>query len=597
MSLLRIFALLFLTQGATNPSLATNTSIQGKVARRDSSAPLPDVVVVIQRTDGLFERSITQPSYSAKTSDDGAFTFQNIEPGQYRVSATRPGFVYGQGGTSGPGLAIAIAAGQKIRDVHLAMISAGVIAGRIADHNGDPVDNAQVQVSKASYAAGRRKLVAVQSVTTNDLGDYRLFGLTPGQYYVSATPVESSKQHSNASDGDEIQASVSTIGAVTKFSSSTSPTASPIPAPRDSQPSVSIAAIKRILKDGGTVEEANLPVYFPGTTDVQAAKSVDLPAGGIVGGIDFVMSPVGVRHIRGRVTASDSVRLGPVSITLIPRNPGVEDYTPPKVTVDESTGTFELSGVQRGLYSLLASSATMFGRVPIQMDDADLPNVVVAMTNGFTLSGKVNVENPDPKALNAKAAIIDAVVLNADPQIPGLPGGFSGRVESDGSFVITGVIPGRYQTAVAYHSNPGETTPLLYSKGAGLGDVDVLGGLQLEFQPQEKLEIVLGTKPGSIEGVALSQKRDALANVTVVAVPEMGYRRRTGLYKRVSTDPNGRFQIQGLRPGEYKVFAWEEVERDAWLDPDFIRAYEDRGISVYVREGVSATVAPDVIPR
>lgn len=69
------------------------------------------------------------------------------------------------------------------------------------------------------------------------------------------------------------------------------------------------------------------------------------------------------------------------------------------------------------------------------------------------------------------------------------------------------------------------------------------------------------------------------------------------MYKRVSTDPNGRFQIQGLRPGEYKVFAWEEVDKDAWLDPDFVRAYEDRGTLVYVREGVSATVEPVKIPR
>jgi hypothetical protein len=127
--------------------------------------------------------------------------------------------------------------------------------------------------------------------------------------------------------------------------------------------------------------------------------------------------------------------------------------------------------------------------------------------------------------------------------------------------------------------------------------VDVLGGLQLDSQPQEQLEFVLGTKPGSIEGVALNEKHQGLANVTVVAVPEMAYRRRTNLYKRVSTDPSGRFRIQGLRPGEYKVFAWEDVEKDAWFDPDFMRAYEGRGTLVTVREGASATVEPVIIPR
>jgi hypothetical protein len=594
MNFLRIMAFVLLAQGATNPSLTTNTSIQGNVARIDSGEPLSDVAVVIRRTDGLFERSNTQPSYTAKTAEDGAFVFKNIEPGQYRVSATRQGYVYGQGGTSGPGLTITISAGQMITNVHLALVSAGVIVGRIADHNGDPVDHAQVQASKTSYSAGRRKLVEVQSVPTNDLGDYRLFGLPPGQYYISATPLESSKKSSKANGGDEIQAVITTNGALTMVSSATSRTASSIPSTSDSQ---SFPTIRRILKDGGTAEEANLPVYFPGTTDVQAAKSLDLPAGGVLGGINFVMEPVRVRHISGRVTTNDSTHLGPVSITLVPRNPSVEDHTPPKVTADETTGTFELSGVQRGSYSLLASSATMFGRVAVQVDDADLENVPVAMTPGFTLSGKVNIENLDPKALNAKSASLDAVLLSADPQVPGLSGGASGRVESDGSFVIIGVMPGSYQAGVAYHTIPGEPPLLLYSKSARLGSADVLGGLLLEIQPQEQLEIVMGVRPGSIEGVAINQKRSELANITVVAVPEKIYRRRTGLYKRVSTDPAGRFQIQGLRPGEYKVFAWEEVEKDAWLDPDFLSVYEDRATVVHVREGVSVTVEPIVISR
>jgi hypothetical protein len=57
------------------------------------------------------------------------------------------------------------------------------------------------------------------------------------------------------------------------------------------------------------------------------------------------------------------------------------------------------------------------------------------------------------------------------------------------------------------------------------------------------------------------------------------------MYKTVSTDETGRFEVKGLPPGEYKAFALEGFEKDAWLDPGFFRPYEDRGLAVAVGEG------------
>ena len=45
---------------------------------------------------------------------------------------------------------------------------------------------ARVQVSKLSYQNGRPEIVRQLATYTNDIGEYRLFWITPGSYYVSA---------------------------------------------------------------------------------------------------------------------------------------------------------------------------------------------------------------------------------------------------------------------------------------------------------------------------------------------------------------------------------------------------------------------------
>ena len=63
------------------------------------------------------------------------------------------------------------------------------IAGRVYDRYGDPVGNANVQALKYVWQDGKRLLTAVQTVRTNDLGEYRLFWMQPGQYVVSGRPL------------------------------------------------------------------------------------------------------------------------------------------------------------------------------------------------------------------------------------------------------------------------------------------------------------------------------------------------------------------------------------------------------------------------
>jgi hypothetical protein len=81
-----------------------------------------------------------------------------------------------------------------------------------------------------------------------------------------------------------------------------------------------------------------------------------------------------------------------------------------------------------------------------------------------------------------------------------------------------------------------------------------------------------------------------------VLVPDSARRPRGDLYKNALTDEMGRFEIRGIAPGNYKVFAWELVEFGAWQDPNFIRLHENRGSSVRITAGGRQSTDTVLIP-
>ena len=125
------------------------------------------------------------------TASDGKFLFENLKPGTYSLKATLGGYSpteYGQRGPNGRGMNITLKAGQKIQGISLTMTPGGTILGRVTDANGEPLSRALIQAQKLIYQERGRSLVTVQAVYTDDRGDYRLFWLPAGQYYINATP-------------------------------------------------------------------------------------------------------------------------------------------------------------------------------------------------------------------------------------------------------------------------------------------------------------------------------------------------------------------------------------------------------------------------
>ena len=196
----------------------------------------------------------TPPLHTTTTESDGRFLIPNVRPGRYRVVVSRPGYVRRT-------LSVTVVARTDRRACRRSLTATAAISGRVYGTNGEPLGNIDVAALKPSYQDGRRILTAVQTVRTDDRGEYRLFWLPPGKYYVSATHPDAKSPMERMMD--VVGAAPFRAAASARVSArSDRPAIRPRPAHRSSQ-------LERRGAARGTVR-ADL---FPGTIGEQAASA------------------------------------------------------------------------------------------------------------------------------------------------------------------------------------------------------------------------------------------------------------------------------------------------------------------------------------
>jgi len=150
---------------------------------------------------------------------------------------------------------------------------------------------------------------------------------------------------------------------------------------------------------------------------------------------------------------------------------------------------------------------------------------------------------------------------------------------------------------------PGNTPPNIptslrnaYVKSIRFAGEDVLnGGLRVTGSTQEELVIVIGTNPGALGGRVINGAGQPVRGATVVLLPEGGLKFRVD-HKFAFADASGAFQIEGVPPGNYQVYAFEQIEKSDWQDPRVMRQFEGREKAVQIEEGERATLEVVAIP-
>jgi hypothetical protein len=270
---------------------------------------------------------------------------------------------------------------------------------------------------------------------------------------------------------------------------------------------------------------------------------------------------------------------------------------------DSATGRFDFPKVIPGPYVAYLFMNNMTIRENIDVRNGDVDGVSLTISEGITIPVNITLEGEPP----ARMPSLDSlnVVFFRNPtllQAPSMPQGRGGAERA-----VQNIAPGDYHVYVNPILQPvGGSNPIfspqqwqgVYVKSMKLDGAEALaGGVRIERAPQGKLEIVLGTNPGTLQGQVLNDRKEPVvgAFVTLLAAAPADRIYRSDQYKVTSTDTAGRFSVNLLPPGDYKVFAWENLERATWMDSTFLRQYEDRGVPVRIAEGMVHTADIPVV--
>jgi 5-hydroxyisourate hydrolase-like protein (transthyretin family) len=422
----------------------------------------------------------------------------DLDEGTYRIAVTLNGYVkqeYGQRSFTGQGTTLTVGKGEALvlKDP-IRMTRAGNISGRLTDNNGQPASGVPVQVLRVTYnAQGIRLFQAAGTSRTNDRGEYRLYWLTPGRYYlIAGTP--------------------------------------PGPAPGQGP--------------GGPPSPNETPdpfvlTYYPGTTDLSRASIVDVKAGSD-SPMDFVVPRTQLFKIRGRVIGANNGPNAPqVGLSLgFLRVEGGSGFITQTQTYNSATGTFVFRNVVPGSYALQANAGATAARAAVEVVNSDV-EVDLNLSGGVSIEGKVQIAGGGAlpsgpgNNVNVQFRPIMKGVTHWVGAVPGAP-----VTPADGTFRLDRVLPGEYRPVVAALGH--------YVKELRFESRDVLGStieLSDDRPDATRLEVVLSPAVGQIDGFVTDDKGQPMLGVQAVLIPNQN-RGRTELFKAAATDQSGRFSMK-----------------------------------------------------
>jgi len=493
-----LFLLLPLAASAQTTKPEEFSTIEGRVLNAATGKPIGKASLLLMRTDSTKDSFDWTRSYAASTDSTGKFAIQNIDPGRYRLRATRNGFVtleFGTRAEKGAGTVLDLAPPRQLKDVDVRLTPQGVITGRVLDADGEPLERVQVQLLRSQYVNGRKVLSTTHSGFTNDLGEYRYAGLTPGKYYIYA----------------ENFAGV---------------------------PPTSVS------------EEDYVPVYYPSARDIAGAVPVDVAAGAQVRAVDMMLRKARTATVKGRVVVELPGARSIPSVRLFPRvehnnrAASTSLSSPAKVN---TAGAFECHGLTPGSYTVMATIAKeglgYTGQTTVEVGGANIEDVVVTIGSGVSVTGRIRIDgettqdlqNPRIK-LQRGGPTVDSVLL-----------GWTYKIAEDRTFRLDDLDPVRYGVLVDGLPDG------FYTKSIRVGEADITyTGLDLTSGAPGQVDILVSPKAGLVSGVAQNPNTNQPPpGATVALVPKEDERLQIpAFYQKATTDQYGRFTFKNVVPGE-----------------------------------------------
>jgi len=475
---------------------------------------------------------------STKTDETGHFQLKNLVAGSYLLIADHPRYArqtYGSRNGLLGGTPLTLTIGQEMKDLTFKIQPNAVASGKVLDEDGEPMQGVMVSALKGIYSKGKRQYLPMATAMTNDLGEYRIANMAAGRYLLSATKMSQAAAN---------------------------------PKPPEGEP-----------------EKTYVTTYYPNAVEATGGAPVEVAAGGEVGGMDIRMAKAKSVRLKGKVVGAPADQ--EVSIRLIPKDAGViAMITGRNSEVKKTDGTFEIVGVTPGSYTLRVSDRTgikpMGAAVQIQVGDRAVENLVIQVNSSAEVVGTMALPKNSQVSLKGVRVVLESVegLVIIPPNT---------TAAEDGTFTLKDVAPDKYFVRVM-NGPPAAFVESVKFGTQEMGDQ----GLDLSANAPGKIEIKLNPGGAQVDGVVRGQDDNPISGVTVALIPDS---RKYLLYQTQFTDQTGAFSFKTVTPGDYKILAWEEVEPNAFQDPEFVKPFVGKAEAVSLKENDHKGVSLKAIPR
>jgi len=473
------------------------------------------------------------------TDAKGRFAFRDVPLGEVMVTAEKVGYFsggYGQRRASGLPLPFSLPFGQVMPNMRVEVYRAGVMTGVITDETGEPVVGVPVVAMRRQFVSGQWQYVTAGAEETDDLGEYRIFGLSPGEYILTAPATQIDAPPADGGD--------------------------------------------RVMKK----EARNIPSIFPTTfypsTDLRIlAAPIPLAAGEVRYGMNLRLPLVRAWTVTGQLT-------GPIvaaqPLRLVPADANWADVRDAALTTSAGDGTFVFTRVPAGRYQLQAGLVpsparpsaseiasflerepdSYFARVDVTIDDTNLDLSTVEMRPTASITGRIVAEPiaPSPQG----PARLAGIAVSIEPAGPGLSRGTTLYAGADGVFSVRNLIPGEYFVRAA-------TLP----RGWFVQSIDGPNGDALDAPVDARdghayVELTLTSRATEVIGTVRDARMQFAAGAAIIIVPVAADGNGMWTPNRVRetrASTAGLFNVKGLPPGDYLVVAIDDAVAEGWQDP------------------------------
>lgn len=506
---------------------------------RGEPAAIEGIVTKLRTGEPLPDVRVTATGASGAkkvtTNAQGRFVITDLAAGTYNLDASATLLVRARRNS----LNLKVTPGQHLRGINIQLVPTGVITGHIYDQSSQPLPSVSVEALRYQYRDGAKLFISAGHGQSDDRGEYRIFNLPPDVYYVRATPSPS-------------------------------------------------------------LQAALAPVYYPNGVDPQDAIPVKVVPDTESSAIDIPLGGNRTFSVRLKVVRAASLEQA-VTFAVARR-----DRSVPEVVVFQTMslgdGVYRLSPFTPGAYEIFAQvrgAASQMdiqtGRMSVNIATDEVDAGMLAVRPNGTLAGRIMAADPLPVALDpARIGVALRPMAGSPATLATTSRDPGGMLRQDGTFTIPNVADGRFRIEVS--GLPAN----VYLTSARYGGMEIMdSGIDIYGGAQGSLALYLGGpgSVGAIEGVVKTREDQPAGNSIVMIVPAPNRRENPAAFRTVITDQLGSFSVPGLLPGEYTLLAFEDVDADAFQNPELLRDFESSGIKVIVERGSRKVLEIRVIPK